>query len=103
MDLWVRSRNKVTVISVENKIFPSTKKTRQVRSNVKTMLIVFFDIEGIVYYEFVPHGQTVNQVFYKDVLIHLRENSQKALRKMVKWHLVSSSRQCASTFSFVNS
>lgn len=47
------------------------------RSNVKTMLIAFFDIEGIVYYEFVPHGQTVNQVFYKDVLIRLRERIRK--------------------------
>jgi len=32
---------------------------------------------SIVHHEFVPHGQTVNQVFYKDVLIRLREKIHK--------------------------
>lgn len=67
----------------KTKFSPRPKKARQVRSNVKTMLIVFFDIEGIVYYEFVPHGQTVNQVFYKDVLIRLRERIRK--KRPEKW------------------
>ena len=40
------------------------KKARQVKSNVKTMLICFFDIKGLVHFEFVPQGQTVNQLFY---------------------------------------
>ncbi|KAL4120451.1 hypothetical protein QTP88_013142 [Uroleucon formosanum] len=65
------------------KFSPRPKKARQVRSNVKTMLIVFFDIEGIIHYEFVPHGQTVNQVFYKDVLIRLRERIRK--KRPEKW------------------
>jgi len=30
------------------------KKARQVRSKVKVMLIVFFDMVGIVHYEYVP-------------------------------------------------
>ena len=42
---------------------PRPKKARQVRSNVKTMLIVFFDVRGIVHREFVPPGQTVNREF----------------------------------------
>lgn len=51
-----------------NQKFPhGQKKLDLVRSNVKTMLIVFFDIEGINHQEFVLQGQTVNQVFYKDV------------------------------------
>jgi hypothetical protein len=33
---------------------PWPKKVRQVRSNVKSILIVFFDIQGIVHKEFVP-------------------------------------------------
>ena len=51
---------------------PRPKKARQVRSNVKTMLIVFFDVRGIVHREFVPPGQTVNQQFYLEVLRGLR-------------------------------
>jgi len=37
------------------------------------MLLTFFDIRGIVHYEFVPTGQTVNQVYYLEVLERLRE------------------------------
>jgi hypothetical protein len=36
--------------------FPRPKKARQVRSKVKVMLIVFFYMEGIVYYEYIPQG-----------------------------------------------
>jgi hypothetical protein len=32
------------------------------------MMIVFFDIRGIVHVDWVPEGQTVNQVYYKEVL-----------------------------------
>ena len=35
---------------------------------VKTMLIRFFDVRGIVHMEFLPRGRTVNRDFYKDVL-----------------------------------
>jgi len=51
---------------------PRPKKVRQVRSKVKVMLIIFFDMEGIVHYEYVPQGQTVNQQFYLQVLTRLR-------------------------------
>jgi len=50
------------------------KKTRQVRSNIKSMLICFFDHKGIVHKEHVPPGQTVNVAFYVEVLKRLREN-----------------------------
>ena len=43
---------------------PQLKKACQVRSNIKSMLIIFFDIRGIVYKEFVPPGQTVNENFF---------------------------------------
>lgn len=56
---------------------PRPKKARQVRSNVKSMLIIFFDIRGIVYKEFVPFGQTVNSVYYLGVLRRLRENVRR--------------------------
>jgi histone-lysine N-methyltransferase SETMAR len=44
------------------------------RSSMKTMLIVFFDIRGIVHRKFVPQGHTVNKKFYCEVLRRLREN-----------------------------
>ena len=44
----------------------------QVQSKVKVMLIVFFDMEGVVHYEYIPQGQTVNQQFYLEVLKCLR-------------------------------
>ena len=37
------------------------------------MLVTFFDIRGIVCFEFVPTGQTVNQTYYLEVLKRLRE------------------------------
>jgi hypothetical protein len=49
------------------------KKVCQVRSNVKSMLIVFFDIQGIVHKEFVPPGQTINGKFCCEILKQLRE------------------------------
>ena len=56
---------------------PRPKKARQVTSNVKKMLIVFFDVRGIVHREFIPPGQTVNQELYLEVLRQLRENVRR--------------------------
>jgi hypothetical protein len=33
-------------------------------SKIKTMLITFFDKQGLIYKEFVPEGLTVNSAFY---------------------------------------
>jgi len=40
-------------------------------------LLTFFDIKGSVHYEFVPTGQTVNQVYYLEVLERLREKVRR--------------------------
>ena len=53
---------------------PWPKKARQVRSNIKAMLIIFFDFQGIVHKEFVPPGQTVNGNFYCELLRRVRKN-----------------------------
>ena len=50
---------------------PETKRQFS-RSKVKFILIVSFDMEGIVHYEYVLQGQTVNQQFYLQVLKRLR-------------------------------
>ena len=56
---------------------PRPKKVRQSRSATKSMLIVFFDIRGIVHHEFVHEGQTVNAEFYCNVLRRLREDIRR--------------------------
>lgn len=52
---------------------PKPREPRQSRSKIKVMLIVFFDIRGLVHHEFVPTGQTVNKEYYLSVLRRLRE------------------------------
>jgi len=52
---------------------PRPKKFCWSKSRVTTMLLNVFDIRGIVHYEFVPIGQTVNQVYYLEVLERLHE------------------------------
>ena len=43
----------------------------QSRSNVKSVLIIFFDCEGVMYYVFVPRGQKINKEYYVEVLKRL--------------------------------
>jgi len=51
---------------------PRPKRARMSKSRVKCMLM-FFDVRGIVHHEFVPQGQTVNSLFYVEVLKRLRQ------------------------------
>ena len=46
---------------------PRPKKTRQVKSNVKNMLICFFYFKWLIHFIFIPQGQTFNQQFYLEV------------------------------------
>ncbi|XP_054723716.1 protein GVQW3-like [Uloborus diversus] len=50
---------------------PHQKKARMSKSRVKSMLIVFFDVKGVMHHEFVPPGKTVTGQFYKEVLQRL--------------------------------
>jgi hypothetical protein len=45
---------------MENSKFTETRMVRQVKSKVKSMLIIFFDIKGFVHKEFILVGQTVD-------------------------------------------
>jgi hypothetical protein len=42
------------------------------RSSIKTILVIFFDFQGIVHKEFIPEGKTVNADFYTGVMDHLK-------------------------------
>jgi len=61
---------------------PRPKKTRQVKNNVKSMIITFFDVKGNVHKDFVPTDQTVNSGFYCDILRRLRENVRRRHSKL---------------------
>jgi len=53
------------------------KKLKFRRSCIMTMLIIFFNSQGIVHKEFVPEGKTVNAEFYKGVMDHLLKCIQR--------------------------
>ncbi|UYV62070.1 RNGTT [Cordylochernes scorpioides] len=68
---------------------PRPKKARMSKSRIKTMIIVFFDIRGIVHCEFVPQGQTVNSAFYLEVLRRLKRRIARVrtdIKDTVKLH-----------------
>lgn len=62
---------------------PRQKKARMTKSKFKAMMVVFFDIRGIVHIEWVPEGQTVNQKYYISVLRKLRERVRR--KRQVLW------------------
>ena len=39
---------------------PRPKKSLQIRSNVKVLLTVFYDCNGVIHHEFLPQGRMVN-------------------------------------------
>jgi hypothetical protein len=53
------------------KTSPMSKKLKFYRSHIKTMLIIFFDSQGIVRKEFVPEGKTINAEFCNGVMDRL--------------------------------
>jgi len=57
--------------------YPRPKKLKIQRSRIKTMLIVFFDSQGVVHKVFVPEGKTVNAEFYKGVMDRLLKRIQR--------------------------
>ena len=56
---------------------PRPKKARMSPSKFMAMLIVFFDIQGIVMAEWVPSGQTVYQQYYTEVLTKLHKHVRR--------------------------
>ncbi|UYV81186.1 hypothetical protein LAZ67_20000260 [Cordylochernes scorpioides] len=62
---------------------PKPKKARFAKSKVKTLLVTFFDINGLVHHEFIPFGRTINQEVYLGIMRHLREAVR--LKRPERW------------------
>lgn len=75
-DLWISEYVPETTRQSEEfhtKDSPRPKKARKSKSKIKSMLITFFDIRGIVHKEFVPRAQILNQTYYRQALDRLRK------------------------------
>ncbi len=57
---------------------PRPKKARMSISKVKSMLIMFFDCQGVILKEWVPPGTNVNSVYYREILRKLCERIRKS-------------------------
>ncbi|UYV78830.1 hypothetical protein LAZ67_16002927 [Cordylochernes scorpioides] len=62
---------------------PKPKKARFTKSKVKTLLVTFFDINGLVHHEFIPFGRTINQEVYLVIMRRLRE--AVCLKRPERW------------------
>ncbi|UYV63689.1 hypothetical protein LAZ67_2005309 [Cordylochernes scorpioides] len=62
---------------------PKPKKARFAKSKVKTLLVNFFDINGLVHHEFIPFGRTINQEVYLGIMRRLREAGR--LKRPERW------------------
>jgi hypothetical protein len=54
------------------------------KSNFKAMMILRFDMRGIGHMDWVSEGQTINEVYYKEVLTILHERVRKEKPEMWK-------------------
>ena len=59
------------------------------KSTHKLLMVPFFDSTGMIYRHWVPTGQTVNKVYYIEVLREFRKRFRRkrpALFKSAQWH-----------------
>jgi hypothetical protein len=59
--------------SIDSKDLKREGERSKSMSNFKAMMIVFFYMQRVVHIDWVPEGQTVNHVYYKEVLTVLHE------------------------------
>ena len=84
-ECWVEGYDPETkhVLPVEDSII-LTKESTAGEVQYKTMLIVFFYIDGLVHHECVPGGYRVNKEFYKRIQQRLRDTVRR--HRPEKWH-----------------
>jgi hypothetical protein len=71
-----------SVREVENEEFSRAKGTTNVKTQIKKMLVCFFDISSIIHLESVPEGAAVNKTFYVQMLKRLSDAVRRKQREM---------------------
>lgn len=72
-ETWIYGYDVETKAQSSQWKFSEEPRPKKARLNVKVLLTVFFDYNGIVHHEFLPSGRTVNKEYYLQVLRNLRE------------------------------
>ena len=58
------------------------RRKQESKSEVKVMLITFFNVRGIIHSEFLPQGQTINLQVYKEILQLLLRSVREKRREL---------------------
>ncbi|UYV75059.1 hypothetical protein LAZ67_12002264 [Cordylochernes scorpioides] len=66
----------------KGKYEPRTKKSRLCKSKNKVLLVTFFDTKGIVHYEYLEEGQTINKESYLNIMRSVRESIRLKISEM---------------------
>lgn len=78
LNLWVRLRNEASEPRMAYLNITKAKKARMSKSQIKSMLICFFDNQEIVHRKFVSQGQIANQYFYQKFLKYVWNQTSRA-------------------------
>ncbi|GFX01331.1 uncharacterized protein TNCV_3730001 [Trichonephila clavipes] len=77
---------------------PRRQKVCQNHSPVKLMVIVAYDVRGVIVYHFVPHGRTVTTQYYRIFLVRkVRRGVWDKRLDLVSCWINDSARQCKIT------
>ena len=80
----------------------TSEKARRSVSKIKSMLICFFDSEGVVHSESVPQGHTVNKFYYREVLERPRKRVVRVRPSIVdNWMLHYDNAPCHTAISVI--
>jgi hypothetical protein len=74
--------SKRQILQLTQSTSPRTKKARMSKSQMMTMLITFFDIKGIVHFEFFPQDQAVNRAYHVGTLKRLYEAVRRKMPQL---------------------
>jgi hypothetical protein len=64
MGISIWPRDETSEHAMDLKVITKAQKFRLQMSKIKTILITFFDNQGVINKEFVPERQTVNSALY---------------------------------------